>query len=1216
MGFPFDLKGRFESFIEEFADQEGQLRYQEKIREMETTGARSLYISYNDLLIQDPKLAREILVNPEVSLAAGEEVLQSKIAEISPGYLERLKQVHVRITDLSEKLLLRSLKTEHLGILTCFKGIVIGVTDTKPLLIRGHFKCASCGDDSQIIDFPEGIYTPPYQCRNEQCQRKGSLHLQLDKSVFIDWQKITLQEKPEELPPGQLPQNTYIHILDDLVDHARPGDRVEIVGILKARASRFLKRGQLATYGKFFQGSSIAKETEEYVDIEISDEDELKIIDLSKSPYIIEKIRDSLAPSIYGHDLVKEAIASLLFGGTTKETPDGMKLRGESNILIVGDPGTGKSQILKFVTQLAPRALYTTGKGSTAAGLTAAVIRDQDTGEITLEAGALVLADQGIAMVDEFDKMRPEDRSAIHEAMEQHSYHPSFEITFSNGKKYSIGQYIEDLFDRNIAKKVNGENCEILRLQDNIPTTDIFSTDFDCFFHVIPSHVSRHKAPNHFIKIQYSNGREVIVTPEHPIFIFSGENIDEMPAEEVKEGTFIPAVRMVDFHINESLNTSIDQGRKKVKLPSQMEVSLARFLGYYAAEGYSYEGSSFEVGLNNTDPVITLDMKKCILDTFSIEPIDNIERGRVLRVISKSIFKYLHLNFPELMKKSLKKRIPHKIFVSDEIKKITFLNAAFHGDGAIESESVSYSTSSKKLAEDYQDLLLSLGIHTRIHSSEYITPKSKERRIRYKVYIRSDNLKAFYELIIPEVKNQKLQSFLKRSLKTRGHDVLPAGVGYIIKRCLKKLSIPYNGYFQQAFKENCGITISVIDRYLNHLNTRMLELKSEISSIMNIQQFRNVTNYSQQRVAQITGTTRSSIDYIERGGYVLEKRNQAVVKAKQAFVDEIEQVQKAIMYIEKLKQFRWLRVNSIQRIENSGQNKTEWVYDVTITPTKTFISHGIVLHNTISIAKAGIVATLNARTSILAAANPRRGRWNPFKATADNLNLPPTILSRFDLIFVLEDKPDLKEDHDLASHILLLHKSQTLSTSPPIEQDLLRKYIAYARKEVHPRLSDEAAERLLEYYKELRRTSGMVEEGHLDPIAITPRQLESLVRLSEARAKMRLSTEVSYDDASGAVNLMNATLEKLAKDAETGKLDIDKYSSGISARSRRRLDQIDALIDRMFEEAEDDEPVAIKDIIDKAIEEGLNKNQVVKAIDEMTRRGVLFEPQQGYVKRP
>ncbi|MHA2073319.1 MAG: ATP-binding protein [Candidatus Hodarchaeales archaeon] len=690
MSYSFDIKGRFQSFIEDFTDQDGNLHYYEKIRDMEREDLRSLKIDYNDLLVQDPKLAEEIIINPEECFLVGEEIIKSILAQNNPEYLERLNQAHLRIVGMTERLPLRSLKTEHLGLLSCFEGIVIGVTEAKPMMIRGNFKCVLCGERNQIVDFPEGIYNPPYQCRNEQCQRKGSLQLQLEKSVFIDWQKITLQERPEELPPGLLPQSLIIHVLDDLVDQARPGDRVEVVGILKARASRILKRGQLATYSKFFQGVSIDKETAEYIDIDITEEDELRIIDLSKSPYVIEKIRDSLAPSIYGHDLVKEAIASLLFGGTLKETPDGIKLRGESNVLLIGDPGVGKSQILKFISKLAPRAIYTTGKGSTAAGLTAAVLRDPDTGEITLEAGALVLADQGIAMVDEFDKMRPDDRVAIHEAMEQH---------------------------------------------------------------------------------------------------------------------------------------------------------------------------------------------------------------------------------------------------------------------------------------------------------------------------------------------------------------------------------------------------------------------------------------------------------------------------------------------------------------------------------------------TISIAKAGIVATLNARTSILAAANPRRGRWNPYRDPAENLNLPPTLLSRFDLLFVLEDKPHPQEDHDKGSHILNIHQSQTLSRDPPIEQDLLRKYIAYARREVRPRLTDEAKERLLEYYLELRQTSGEIDEKGPDPIAITPRQLESLVRLSEARAKMRLSDEVSFDDASGAVNLMNATLEKLAKDADTGKLDIDKVSSGISAKSRRRLDKIDNLIDRMLEHA-DDAPVAIKDIIDQAIEEGIDKSQVVRAIDEMTRRGILFEPEQGHVKRP
>jgi replicative DNA helicase Mcm len=456
---------------------------------------------------------------------------------------------------------------------------------------------------------------------------------------------------------------------------------------------------------------------------------------------------------------------------------------------------------------------------------------------------------------------------------------------------------------------------------------------------------------------------------------------------------------------------------------------------------------------------------------------------------------------------------------------------------------------------------------------------------------------------------------LDRSKKTRSHDVLPPSVGYIIKRCLKQVGIPYNGYFQQAFQENCGITIEVINRYLDQIKKRIIELEEQIPTLTDMTAFREISNYSQSQIAKLTGNTRSCIDYIERGGYALEKRISVLTQAKHGITEVIEKVEQALAFIENLQKYSWLRVTEVNAIPNEGDFQTNWVYDVTIDPIRTFISHNVILHNTISIAKAGIVATLNARTSILAAANPRRGRWNPYKATADNLNLPATILSRFDLIFVLEDKPDLKEDHDKASHILRIHKSLTLPIDPPIEQSLLRKYIAHARNKIQPRLSDEAESRLLEYYTELRSASGKVEEGRPDPIAITPRQLEALVRISEARAKMRLSEEVSYEDASGAVNLMNATLEKLAKDSETGKLDIDKYSAGISDQSRRRLDRIDALIEGLLQEAEDGEPVAISKILEEAGKQGLDKIQVERAINLMIRAGKLFEPQPGRVQK-
>ena len=172
---------------------------------------------------------------------------------------------------------------------------------------------------------------------------------------------------------------------------------------------------------EYIEGVSIKKESKEYTDISISEEDEMEILALAKDQTIHPKINNSIAPIIYGALVEKEAISYLLFGGTSKETKDGTKIRGESNILLIGDPGVGKSQILKSVSDLVPRGLYTSGRGSSAAGLTASVLRDPETGEMTLEAGGVVLADKGVAFIDEFDKMRKEDRSALHEAMEQHT---------------------------------------------------------------------------------------------------------------------------------------------------------------------------------------------------------------------------------------------------------------------------------------------------------------------------------------------------------------------------------------------------------------------------------------------------------------------------------------------------------------------------------------------------------------------------------------------------------------------------------------------------------------------------------------------------------------------------------------------------------------------------------------------------------------------------
>jgi replicative DNA helicase Mcm len=291
-------------------------------------------------------------------------------------------------------------------------------SEVKPLLVTATFQCRVCFTET-VQEQEEGRYTEPAQCKI--CEKKTPMKLMLEKSRFIDWQKVRIQERPEELPAGQMPRSVDAVLMGDIVDISRPGDMVKITGLLKTTPDFTRRGGKLATFRVFIEANSVEIAEKEYELQELSPKDREKIDELSKDPFIHKRIFRSIAPSIQGHELVKESIALLLFGGGDRPLPGGTQMRGRSNILMIGDPGTGKSQILKFVSGLASRGLYTSGKGTTAAGLTAAVVHETDTGAMTLEAGALVLADQGIACIDEFDKMDPNDRTAIHEAMEQHT---------------------------------------------------------------------------------------------------------------------------------------------------------------------------------------------------------------------------------------------------------------------------------------------------------------------------------------------------------------------------------------------------------------------------------------------------------------------------------------------------------------------------------------------------------------------------------------------------------------------------------------------------------------------------------------------------------------------------------------------------------------------------------------------------------------------------
>jgi replicative DNA helicase Mcm len=388
---------------------------------MAVGGKTSVMIDFEDLLAFDQRLADELLERPDEYLRHANNAAYDQLRIEDPEYGERLEAqtVTARIVKLLQPAQLRRLGSDHIGRLVMVEGIVVRSTPVRPMVMQAAFKCKRCGEITPV-DQTGQFVKAPFACSNPSCAAKGPFDFVQEESTFIDSQDLRLQERPEDLPPGQLPRILNAKLVgSEIVDVARPGDHVSLVGVVRAFAPARPGVGKLRAFILFLDANSIEVLGKEPETSMPSPEEEEKILELAKDPWIHRKIITSIAPSIYGYDHVKEAIMYLLFGGVHKALPD-IAIRGEINSLLVGDPGTAKSQLLQYVARIAPRGLYTSGRGTTAAGLTAAVIRERG-GGMTLEAGALVLADKGIACIDEMDKMRPEDRVAIHEAMEQHT---------------------------------------------------------------------------------------------------------------------------------------------------------------------------------------------------------------------------------------------------------------------------------------------------------------------------------------------------------------------------------------------------------------------------------------------------------------------------------------------------------------------------------------------------------------------------------------------------------------------------------------------------------------------------------------------------------------------------------------------------------------------------------------------------------------------------
>ena len=567
---------------------------------------RSLFVKFADMDTYDPNLADMLLEEPDVTIASATQALREM--DIPTGVT--LEEANLRIIKLPRKLKIRDIRSGDIGKLAGIEGLVTKATEVRPRVVEAVFECPFCGHIFSVEQTGGRQFKEPREC--EGCDRKVQhFKLLVDRCKFANTQKIRLQESPEELRGGELPQAIDVNLEDDISGEIAPGDRIIVTGILRSyqRTTQF---GKTPFFDIYLDGNSLEVMEEAFEEIQITEEDEREIMELKNQPDVYEKLIRSIAPSIFGCNEIKEAMVLQLFAGIPKELPDETRVRGDIHVLLVGDPGVAKSQLLNYQVKLAPRGLYTGGKSSTSAGLTAAAVRDEfGEGRWTLEAGALVLADKGIAAVDEIDKMKKEDRDALHEAMEQQ--------TVSIAKAGIMARLNSRCALLAAANPIGGrfDRYEPISKQINMPPTLL--SRFDLIYTMMdrPNEEMDTKTAKHIIETHYAG--EILARVKN-----TGK------VEEGEKEHFGEAMQMMEPAVQGDLLRKYVAWSKRNVFPVMSDEARKKFLEFYIGlrrQGYDDEEEPVPVTARQLEALIRLGEAKArtrLGDKITVEDAESV----------------------------------------------------------------------------------------------------------------------------------------------------------------------------------------------------------------------------------------------------------------------------------------------------------------------------------------------------------------------------------------------------------------------------------------------------------------------------------------------------------------------------------------------------------------------------------------------------------------
>jgi replicative DNA helicase Mcm len=841
---------------------------------------------------------------------------------------------------------------------------------------------------------------------------------------------------------------------------------------------------------------------------------------------------------------------------------------------------------------------------------TATVVKDEKMGGWVLEAGAMVLSNKGMLAVDEFEKMEETDQVAMHEALEQGCYDYGTQLTMEDGSHVAIGDFVE--------RHLNGAAGEDERKDISAEGIKVMSTDFK---DVRPSKIKavrRHMADETLL-VRLSTGQEITITPNHPVFVMRKNRPEALEAKELAEGDWMPVPAIVPVAGRSrrfDFKPSVDGKTKGMTVPEATSPDFCEWLGLVAGEGNAEinRGRKAGIGFTNSERALVERYSSLLKGLFGIEPYVQARGSvRMVRAISSNLRSFAEGMGGSILGKSYEKSLPDWVFTLPENEIAALLRGLFNAEGSVNCifGTVTFSTTSRKLAVQVQGLCQRLGIVSGLYDDRSM--RGGRKRPAYKIQISSGRNVAKFSSAVGLLgrKAEALARLAAKKSVSSIWDHIPNIMGTVeeAKKTLRMSDKDSAGYILSSVRRRDSISRPLLAKMVSAFESRLDEISrmsgelGKAGSYAEYRKTRERLGISRSEIARSLGMTQQELWYWKavKGDTGLLERS---IAASESIAQRMLAARDTVARLRALADspLEWASVRSISKVR-----KSQPVYDIEVNPTRTFIGNGIVCHNSVSIAKASIVATLPAQTSVLAGGNPKFSRFDEYRSIAEQINIPDTLLSRFDLKFVLKDRPNAERDRSIVDHVLKAREGDESGIEPEIENLLIKKYIAYSKKNHKPKLTKETGRLLRDFYLKTRKQA----EGG-GPVSITLRQFESMIRLSEASAKIQLSDVIRKSDAERAIRLMETSLKQLGYDTLTGRIDVDRAEGGTGFTERNMLRKLQDLINHMSQTKKE---IPMKELRQAADKEGIPEHEVGVLVDRLKREGMLFEPNPGFVQK-